>query len=332
MLRRITEAIDHGAETETCAEIDTLLREVAQQFSVQVRTEFAKLIASNVVSFCESARYFANDQIAVASAILKWSDELPESDVLSVIEQRSQEHLLLISKSRSVSPNVSNALLQKGDETVVCALLENKGANITDEGYELAAQRAENSQKLQRSLVKRPGVPLGVLHDLYLKVERELRQQILDTFGNVPLEELDKAFARSRAKITRSYRKLPDDFAQANKRLEALRKAGRYGPSCLTGLLREGSAGRTVFKLALASLCGIEYEIVDQAVETPDADTLALLCRAGGVDRASFMTIALGLDKSERGMLNAEKFGQLYDDVPVEAAQRAVRFWKVRHC
>jgi len=33
---------------------------------------------------------------------------------------------------------------------------------------------------------------------------------------------------------------------------------------------------------------------------------------------------------SERRMANVEEFSALYENVPVSAAQRAVRFWKVR--
>jgi hypothetical protein len=38
----------------------------------------------------------------------------------------------------------------------------------------------------------------------------------------------------------------------------------------------------------------------------------------------------VGLDRSEQGLGKAEAFGKLYESVPVQAAQRALRFWKVR--
>jgi hypothetical protein len=65
-------------------------------------------------------------------------------------------------------------------------------------------------------------------------------------------------------------------------------------------------------------------------VDTPDIDTLALLCRGANFDRALFVTMAIALDSSEKGLGRAEEFGKLYGAVPVQAAQRALRFWKVR--
>jgi hypothetical protein len=106
---------------------------------------------------------------------------------------------------------------------------------------------------------------------------------------------------------------------------------GRRGsliPPALVTLMREGPVARTSFKLALARLTGVEYEQVDRVVEGQDLDTLALLCRGSQFDRALFVSLAVGL--SERAFDGAEDFGKLYESVPIQAAQRAIRFWKVR--
>jgi hypothetical protein len=96
-------------------------------------------------------------------------------------------------------------------------------------------------------------------------------------------------------------------------------------------LLREGKASRTAFKLALARISEVELHVVERAVESHDLDTLALLCRGSGVDRAAFTTLAISLDPDpNRAMAGAEGFMKLYESVPVTAAQRALRFWKVR--
>jgi len=67
-----------------------------------------------------------------------------------------------------------------------------------------------------------------------------------------------------------------------------------------------------------------------QAADGPNLDTLALLSRGAGFDRGLFVTLAVGLDKTSHGLAKAEEFGALYESVPVQAAQRALRFWKVR--
>jgi len=90
--------------------------------------------------------------------------------------------------------------------------------------------------------------------------------------------------------------------------------------------------GALLVPLALARISEVELHVVERVVES--LDTLALLCRGSGVDRAAFTTLttlAIALDPDpSRTMAGAEGFMKLYDSVPVTAAQRALRFWKVR--
>ena len=72
------------------------------------------------------------------------------------------------------------------------------------------------------------------------------------------------------------------------------------------------------------------FDVIEPTVDTPDLDTLALLCRGANFERALFVTLAIGLDTTEKGLGRLDEFAKLYESVPVAAAQRALRFWKVR--
>jgi hypothetical protein len=54
------------------------------------------------------------------------------------------------------------------------------------------------------------------------------------------------------------------------------------------------------------------------------------LCRAAGFSRHVFVTLAMLILGGGGGLSKAERYGQMYEQVPITAAQRAVRFWKVR--
>ena len=266
----------------------------------------------------------------MAAPVLKHSTALSEDTLLKVVAQKGQEHMLAVTQRSSVSPRLSHALVERGNDTVVSSLLSNVRAEIADHTFDMVAKRAETSNVLQGSFVRRQGVPMDLLNDLYHRVEGDLKREILQKFETVPPADLEKAFERSRSRVTQANRELPQDFAAARKRLAALEGARQLAPPVLASLLREGAAARTVFKLALARLTDVDFEPADRCVEAGDLDTLALLCRGGGFDRALFVTLAVGLDRTEKGLGNAEAFGKLYESVPVQAAQRALRFWKVR--
>jgi uncharacterized protein (DUF2336 family) len=229
-----------------------------------------------------------------------------------------------------VSWRVSHALVEHGGDDVVSSLLGNEGADIADKTYDIVMERADESPRLQAGLVRRKSVPLELLNELYHKTEAGLRQEIMAKFDQVDVAELEKAFERSRIRLTCRYRQLPEDIALARKNLAALEAKRQLAPAVLLNLLREGANTRTTFLLAFAKLAEVEFEVIQRAVDEPNLDTMALLCRSAGFERGLFVSLAVALDKSGEGLAKAQEFAGLYESVPVHAAQRAMRFWKVR--
>ena len=53
--------------------------------------------------------------------------------------------------------------------------------------------------------------------------------------------------------------------------------------------------------------------------------------KAAGFDRSLYLTFAvLMLDRDTNAMGRAREYGELYEALPREAAQRTIRFWRVR--
>jgi hypothetical protein len=55
-----------------------------------------------------------------------------------------------------------------------------------------------------------------------------------------------------------------------------------------------------------------------------------MVCRAANLERALFATLAMLIVGGERATGQAEAFAKIYAAVPLESAQRALRFFKVR--
>jgi uncharacterized protein (DUF2336 family) len=331
LLRKVTETLDPstplgGAEA---AQFDEILATVASDYSRQVRTQIARLVASSLSPFSRSAQRFAMDEIEVARPVLERSEALSDAALLQVVNEKSQDHMMAVTRRRRISEAVSQALVERGDDAVVSSLLTNEKAEIGLQAYDLVAKRAETSPVLRAPLVRRSGVPLELLNELYLKVEADLRREIVGKFESVPPEELEAAFQRSRTRISGRYGH-PEDFDQAKQRVDALARKGGLVPPALMTLLREGPAARTAFKIALARLCDVPFDLVERVVEAQDLDTLALLCRGANFDRALFVSLGVALDGGDRALDGVDAFAKLYTSVPLQAAQRALRFWKVR--
>jgi uncharacterized protein (DUF2336 family) len=209
-------------------------------------------------------------------------------------------------------------------------LLENTQAKIAPKTYETVTELAQSRPVLYAPFVRREDVPVELLNDVYLEVEVSLRREILARYEQVSPEELDAALQRSRAKLLKAHRRPQLEVARIKARVEEFRKKGELSPPLLVKLLREGEQSKAVFLGAFATLADVDESLVEKVVESGDIDALALLCRGADFDRAVFVSLAIALVGSEHRMSKVEEFGALYGSVPVSAAQRAVRFWKVR--
>jgi uncharacterized protein (DUF2336 family) len=310
--------------------LDEVVSAVSADLSSQVRVELARKIAASSIPFSRTARTLALDHIDVARPILEGSRGLSEADLLHIIETRSADHMMAVTQRTDIGERVAHALVSKGEDSVVVSLLENKHAKIGAETFAKVAERAETSSILHAPFVRRQGVPLHLLHDLFLKVETDLRGEILRQYEGVSQAELEVAFERSRKRLSKAYGALPEDYDAARRLVDDAARKGQLAPPALVTLLRGGRAKRTAFVLAFAKLTEVNYELIDRLVESSDLDAIAMLCRAADFDRALFVTIAMLIAGKDAPLSRVTEFGELYKAVPLVAAQRAIRFWKVR--
>ena len=84
------------------------------------------------------------------------------------------------------------------------------------------------------------------------------------------------------------------------------------------------------FLYGLAEITQVDQETVADLISRRDVDGLAMICRAAGIERPLFVTLAVLSCGGDDALGKAEEFGRMYNSVPIEAAQRAVRFFKVR--
>jgi len=333
LLRQITDMFltdPGGHSAASYAAFDEIAGTLISDFTFEVRSELAQTLTKSSLPLGRTARRLAMDDIEIARPVLESWNALTESDLLDVVGTKSQDHMKAVTKRAEIGERVSGALVEHGEDRVVAELLSNKEAKINRETYEKVTERSRNSTILQAPLVRRKGVPLDLLNDLYASVAVELRQQILKQYEEVSPQELDAALERSRTRVSKTYGALPEDFEIAQRQLKVLEKAGELKAALLVRLMRDGPKSRTLYLLALAKLTDTDYEVVCRLMEAHDVDALALLCRAAGFDRPLFVTLSLAVANDDHAMSKLEEFGTLYEQVPVMTAQRAVRFWKLR--
>lgn len=331
LLREVTDLFFETSSTRTTREsalFDDVLKLVAAEMQDSVLAELSELFADASDAPIGLMRDLANHSFEIAGPVLKRSRALDEQTLLQIVNYQSQQHIAAVAQRPDVSENVSDAIVKFGDDAALDHLIRNDGAKISRTSMEAAVDRARRNTMLHAGVVKRADLPLDLLNEMYFVVENTLRDQIMKRNASVDPATLDAALSKARARMDANVGDMSAEAKNAMTFISSKKNSGELNARLLVSLYRE--AKQTHFLYGLAEITNLEPETVADLLERRDIDGLAMICRAAGIERPLFVTLAVLSCGGDEAMSRAEEFGRMYNNVPVEAAQRAMRFFKVR--
>lgn len=331
LLREVTDLFFESADGRTDREselFDDVLKLVAAEMQDNVLVELSERFADAQEPPIGLLRDLAMHSFEVAGPILQRSTALDDQTLLQVVAYQSQQHIKAVAQRETVSEVISAAIVKHGDDYALGALINNDGAKLSRATMETVVDRAAKNTMLHEGVIRRRDVPLDLLNEMYFVVETRLREQIMQRNASVDPAELDAALSKARSRIRKTQAELNLEMRKAQTFINAKKAANELNARLLVSLYREDKI--THFIYGLAEITGVDSDTVSELVERKDVDGIAMICRASNIERPLFVTIAALVSAAEDAMSKAEEFGKMYNSVPIEAAQRALRFFKVR--
>lgn len=331
LLRQVTDLFfeTSGARSDReNALFDDVLQIVAAEMQDSVLIELSEAFANADDAPVGLMRDLANHSFDVASPVLRKSAALDEQTLLQIVNYQSQNHIKAVAQRKNVSERLSDAIVKFGDDHALDALMRNETAVVSRTSMEAAVDRARGNAILHESVIERRDIPLDLLNEMYFVVEARLRDQILERNAAVDPATLDAALSKARARMAKVASVMDAEAKNAMAYIQSKKNSGELNARLLVSLYRETK--RMHFLYGLAELTNLDHETISGVLERQDIDGLAMICRASNIERPLFVTIAVLACGGEEAMNRAEEFGKLYSAVPLEAAQRALRFMKVR--
>jgi uncharacterized protein (DUF2336 family) len=308
---------------------DDVMGQLAGEMEEAVRIELAERLGASSAPPPSLTRALASDSIAVARPILEGAPQLSEADLLHVARTQGQDHLRAISQRPVVPSLVSDAIVQRGDDTTLGVLLRNEGAVLSREAHEAAVDRAAANPALHEAVIDRKAMPMDLLNEMYFVAEARLRDRIMERNADVDPAILEAALKAGRNRVAAGDGALPADYQAAVAAIVALKARGAITPQALVAMLRANKTSQ--FLVALAELADIDFHTARKIIERRELDALSVVCKAADFDRALFLTFALLiLDPNDNAMGKAKAYGELYAALPRDAALRTIRFWRMR--
>jgi len=308
-----------------------ILNRLVHDVEMTVRRTLAERLAEVEDAPHDLITTLANDEIDVAAPILSRSGVLQDNDLIEIARHRTKEHMMAVARRDAISEQVSDALVDNGDDDVIETLLGNHNAMISRRAISYLANESQRVDRFQKPLLTRPDLPAGLAYEMFDWVSGALRQHIVNTYDIE--ESLVDGIIEDTKRTTFGDADGSPRGNEASKLVQRLEKAGILTESFLVQTLRDGRVD--VFITALATKSGTDLKTARRIFFDRGEEGLAISCKASGFDRSTFASLILLRRKStEHGGPLAptalEKLMSLYDTITERNARRVLRFWNVR--
>ncbi len=307
-----------------------ILRQLVQDVETSVRKHLAIQLSNQPDAPHDLVIALANDDSEVAYPLLLKSRVLRDEDLIAIIHHRTLEHQLAISMRESVSPSVSEALVETGEETVIKRLLENHNAEIARDTMAHLVEQSRRLDSLQRPLVHRSDLPADLAEKMYWWVSAALRTHIVERFDVDPTQ-IDSAMETTVNAVMEAQAAEDPPMSATDRVAKHLTEGEDPDGDLIVRLLHEGEV--SLFERVLERQTGLRRKLLQRLLYEPGGEGLAIVCRAISLDPKVFEDV-LTLTRKARVGLDENNVDEcafaltIYNHISVDSAKVMLNRWR----
>jgi len=279
---------DHLNARERLLMRDILAR-LTRDVEMAIRISLAERLADDTNAPNDLIVLLADDTIEVARPIILHSPLLTDDDMLRLIAESDVSHQEAVAARPHIGETITAALAQCETETVLVTLVRNTTAKFSGATYETLVEKSHHLVSLQEPITQRKDLPPVLAAKMCSWVSEALKTYIV---RNYPIDSATLTTAMALAENAVKNEPLHTHPAQtegAHKLVEKLYIAGQLKAGFLLRVLHQGQAD--LFDLGFARLLNLPLGEMRQILYERGPRTVALACRAVGIDRCVFMTV-----------------------------------------
>lgn len=272
----------------------------------------------------------ASQESEVAAPILEQSAVLTDKDLVEIARTKSTEHRIAISRRKTLTPTVTDALIGELEPPVLRSVCGNKGAEISDKGFNILADVAEGDDELCDSMSHRADMPIEVLSRVIPLMSTEAQARIMEIAeyqGDAAIESLiEKARRLSKEKNKDSRR----EIVHSHSLLEEI-QGGTMELEPVVELLCSENRPLDI-GYVLSGLTNVPQKQIVNALLKKNGKAIIVLCRALDFSPRAFSAIAAF--RTKRLKLHAstcDRENREFSELDSAAAKRTMRFIQVRN-
>jgi uncharacterized protein (DUF2336 family) len=311
-LRQLTELFVEQAAKLTDDHVsvfDEVIIRLAREVDAKARTELAARLADIDNAPVTVVKDLAYDiDIAVAEPVLERSVRLDEDDLLTLAGEREQDHLLAVSRRRTLSERVADVLVRRGDQRVVQTVAQNEGAKLSEGTLATLLQKALGDNDLRSLLLKRLELADGPAKAVPAAPPSTEAAQEPSPEAIAEMRRMEAALAELATAMTTASEP-SRDIAPALERLARTAKGKPVEEVRVSSWIKADKIDDALG--AIAHNSGIPADTIVRAFDTPAHEPLLIMMRAA---RLSWNTFKLLLTSRNGKVPGADVLKSSFED------------------
>lgn len=281
---RIGDFFVKGAERyndEQIARFDYVLSKYAGQIEAAALAKIASEMSAIPNAPRSLIRRCAfHDDVLIAGPILARSPRVSEPDLLTCATAGTKLHLLAITERSTLSEQLTDVILKRGDGEVFRSVAKNSGANFSDFGFGTLVGHSRQDDILASSLGARADVPRQYLVKLIEEASELVREKL--SKANPKIANLIREVVSSISKDVRAeVRESSLSYAAARDFVGDLFRKGMLNEAAIAAFAGERKFEETLVGLCL--LCRIDVDTAERAISGSGAEGALLLSKLAGM-------------------------------------------------
>jgi uncharacterized protein (DUF2336 family) len=332
MLRQLTDLYLIGADQYAEEEI-SIIDDVFVRLVATIEESSRALLAIRLGPVAKAppkvVRLLAcDDAIDVASPVLTQSEQLDIETLVECAKTKSQEHMLAISRRKTIPEAVTDILVERGDQQVVLSTVTNAGAKFSENGFGILVDRANGDDLLTRRVGTRPDLPQKLFAQL-LEAASETVRATLEAEREHAKQDIERVVTDVTSRIETKAVTQTQAYAAAHVLVDTLHRIGRLNIAKLEDFTRDGRFEEIVAALAL--MANMPPELIERSVNDTHAESLLVLAKAVGLSWETTKSIlTLAATKYRRSAADVDKCMAAFERLKQPIARQILEFHRKR--
>lgn len=292
------------------------------------RARLSERIAKAESAPVELLQRLARDEICVARPVLQYSPCLREGDLVSISSDAEQDHLMATAHRDNLTKPVTDIIVERGQLSVLKAILNNSGAEISDESRTKLSKTPELQEQLQRATHAWSKLVPSSITCLKRLGEGDFWRQITEA-ALMTKEELDIKQPEADSPADEN-EEIPDDQDGDESLNDPSEQTERHptAEAAEKALVDAARAGKVVETVQFfARITKLDEAMIQHCIFEAHLPALMVLCKAHVLSPSTF-TAMLQLRENHSGEPTPDMIGLMrrYEGMTRDTAKRIIRF------